>query len=550
MDKSIIHKLVLFIAAICTTFSVSAYDFEVDGIYYDKISDTSVEVTHDENFLDNNGAGYIGNVTIPETIEINGITYFVCGIDHYAFYGCTGLTSVTIPEGVTSIGYFAFSGCTGLTSVSIPASVTSIDHYAFSGCNGLTGIIINESNPKYASYDGVLFNKTYTELILCPVGKAGIYNIPEGVTSISLDAFSGCTGLTSVTIPTSVTSIGEGAFSGCISLTSVTISEGVISIDNYAFYGCTGLTSVIIPASVTSIGDSAFRNCTGLASVSIPEGVTSIEDFAFRSCTGLTSVAIPASVTSIAKGTFRNCTGLISVIIPEGVTSIEDDAFAYCMALNRVICFAETVPAFGYDVFTGIPTACSVYVPSGTGGSYASVDELASYTIKEFGMTVAPAELILEVGATAELTASYTVDGAAETEKEISSVLGTDYIWSSSAENVAAVSTSGQVTARNAGTTEIKAITRFGNTVFATSTANVGTSGILHVSADGIKISAMSGKIMIENIGDNQRVSAYTTSGICQISQVSKDGAVEIPTEAGKIYIIAVDGFATKVIAK
>lgn len=492
MDKSIIHKLVLFIAAICTTFSVSAYDFEVDGIYYDKISDTSVEVTHDENFLDNNGAGYSGNVTIPETIEINGITYFVCGIDHYTFYGCTGLTSVTIPEGVTSIGYYAFSGCNGLTSVSIPASVTSIDHYAFSGC----------------------------------------------------------TGLTSVTIPTSVTSIGEGAFSGCISLTSVIISEGVISIDNYAFYGCTGLTSVIIPASVTSIGDSAFRNCTGLASVSIPEGVTSIGDFAFRSCTGLTSVAIPASVTSIAKGTFRNCTGLISVIVPEGVTSIEDDAFAYCMALNRVICFAETVPAFGYDVFTGIPTACSVYVPSGTGDSYASVDELASYTIKEFGMTVAPAELILEVGATAELTASYTVDGAAETEKEISSVLGTDFIWSSSAENVAAVSTSGQVTARNAGTTEIKAITRFGNTVFATSTANVGTSGILHVSADGIKISAISGKIMIENIGDNQRVSAYTTSGICQISQVSKDGAVEIPTEAGKIYIIAVDGFATKVIAK
>lgn len=527
MDKSIIHKFVLFIAAICSTFSVSAYDFEVDGIYYDKISDTSVEVTNDDNFLDNNGAGYSGIVTIPETIEINGITYFVCGIGNYAFYGCTGLTSVaipasvtsiakgtfrnctglasvsipasvtsigddafrdctsltsfTIPEGVTSIGEDSFSGCTGLTSVVIPASVTSIGLSALRDCPCLTEIVINNNNPNYASIDGVLFNKTYTELILCSTSKAGLYNIPEGVTSISLHAFFGCTGLTSVTIPASVTSIGEGAF-----------------------WGCTGLTSVSIPASVTSIGKDTFWGCTGLTSVSIPEGVTSIDDFAFN----------------------------------------------YCMALNRVICFADTVPTFGYDVFADVPTTCSFYVPSGTGGSYASAKELASYTIKELGLTVTPAEVTLEVGTTAELTASYTVDGADETEAEISSVLGSEFIWSSSDENVAAVSTSGQVTARNAGTAEIKAITRFGNTVFATSTVNVGTSGILDVSANGIKIRAASGKIMVENIGENQKVSAYTIDGVCQIFQVSNEGTVEIPAETGKIYIIAVDGFATKVIAK
>ena len=220
------------------------------------------------------------------------------------------------------------------------------------------------------------------------------------------------------------------------------------------------------------------------------------------------------------------------------------------MALNKVICFAETVPTFGYGVFTEVPTTCGVYVPSGTRGSYASADELASYTIKEFGLIVTPAEVTLEVGAMAELTASYTVDGAAETETEISSVLGTEFLWSSSAENVAAVSTSGQVTALNSGTAEIKATTRFGNTVFATSTVNVGASGILDVSADGIKISAIPGKIMVENIDKNQKVSAYTTNGICQISQVSKDCTVEIPAETGKIYIIVVGSFATKVLAK
>ena len=549
MDKSIIHKLVLFIAAICTTFSVSAYDFEVDGIYYNKISDTSVEVTHDGSY-NNTGAGYSGVVIIPGIIEINGITYSVCGIGIRAFSNCPALTSVTIPDGVTSIGGNAFLGCTGLTSIFIPDGVTSISIGAFMSCTSLTEIIINENNPNYASIDGVLFNKTYTELMACPAGKAGIYNIPEGVISVCDGAFYSCTGLTSVTIPGGVTSIGNLAFWGCNDLTSVSIPASVTFIGTAAFCGCTGLTSITIPEGVTSISEGTFWACTGLTSVTIPGEATSIGTSAFRDCTGLTSVSIPDGVTSIESGVFSGCTGLTSVNISASVTSIRPFAFDGCTALNKVICFAETVPTFSHHVFDGVPTACSIYVPSGSRDSYASADELASYTIKEFGLTVTPAELTLEVGATAELTASYTIDGAAETEMEISSVLGTEFIWSSSAENVAAVSTSGQVTAHNAGTAEIKVIPSFGNTVFATSTVNVGTSGILDVSADGIKISAVSGKIMVENIGENQKVSAYTIDGICPIFQVSKDGTVEIPAETGKIYIIVVDGFATKVLAK
>ena len=676
MDKSIIHKLVLFIAAICTTFSVSAYDFEVDGIYYNKISDTSVEVTHDGSY-NNTGAGYSGVVIIPGIIEINGITYSVCGIGIRAFSNCPALTSVTIPDGVTSIGGNAFLGCTGLTSIFIPDGVTSISIGAFMSCTSLTEIIINENNPNYASIDGVLFNKTYTELMACPAGKAGIYNIPEGVISVCDGAFYSCTGLTSVTIPGGVTSIGNlafwgcndltsvsipasvtfigtAAFCGCTGLTSITIPEGVTSISEGTFWACTGLTSVTIPGEATSIGTSAFRDCTGLTSVSISEGVTSIDTSAFRGCSDLTSVTIPTSVTSIGGDAFYGCTGLTSVTIPEGVTSIGGgafygctglteiiinennpnyasidgvlfnktyselilcpagkagiyniptsvtsiDSFAFysctgltsvsipdgvtsiesgvfsgctgltsvnisasvtsirpfafdgCTALNKVICFAETVPTFSHHVFDGVPTACSIYVPSGSRDSYASADELASYTIKEFGLTVTPAELTLEVGATAELTASYTVDGAAETETEFSSVLGSEFIWSSSAENVATVSNSGQVTARNVGTAEIKVVTRYGNTVFATSAVNVGTSGILDVTADGIEIRATPGKILLENIGENQKVSAFTIDGICQIIQMSNDGTVEIPAETGKIYIIVVDGFATKVLAK
>ncbi|MEE3404803.1 MAG: leucine-rich repeat domain-containing protein, partial [Acutalibacteraceae bacterium] len=118
--------------------------------------------------------------------------------------------------------------------------------------------------------------------------QAEIEGVP--VTEIGESAFSGCTGLTSITIPDSVTSIGNSAFSGCTGLTSITIPDSVTSIGNYAFSGCTGLTSITIPDSVTSIGSSAFSGCTGLTSITIPDSVISIGDGAFSGCTGLTSI--------------------------------------------------------------------------------------------------------------------------------------------------------------------------------------------------------------------------------------------------------------------
>ena len=176
-----------------------------------------------------------------------------------------------------------------------------------------------------------------TTITTANIPSSVTYNsISYSVTSIGSSAFSGCSGLTSVTIPNSVTSIGSSAFYGCSGLTSIEIPNSVTSIGSSAFSGCSGLTSVPIPNSVTSIGDYAFYNCTGLTSVTIPNSVTSIGEGAFVTCTGLTSVTIGNSVTSIGKYAFVGCSGLTSVTIPNSVTSIGSQAFDGCTGLTSV----------------------------------------------------------------------------------------------------------------------------------------------------------------------------------------------------------------------
>ena len=236
-----------------------------------------------------------GEVVIPRSIQ----GYPVKTIDPVAFRNRSGITKVTIPDSVTSIGRDAFYGCTGLKSVTIPDNA-SIGAGAFTSCYRLTSVTIPDSVTSIGAY---AFHFCTGLKSAGPIGSGCDYQF-GWTTEIPNYAFSGCSGLTSVTIPDSVTSIGEGAFSGCSGLKSVTIPDSVTSIDEGAFYGCSGLTSVTIPDNVTYIGINAFSGCSGLKSVTIPDSVTFIGSQAFYGCSGLTSLTIPDSVTFIGGRAF------------------------------------------------------------------------------------------------------------------------------------------------------------------------------------------------------------------------------------------------------
>ena len=383
---------------------------------YEKTFDTAgthtlvVKYTKDSSSNYGDDEGEIYNIALgiakDDTVSL---VYRVASIGNDAFFGCSSLVSVVIPNGVTTIGGYAFNDCTGLTSVVIPNSVTSIGDYAFDYCSGLTSITIPNSVTSIGScmfrnctgLTSITIPNSVTSIGYCAFQsctRLTSITIPNSVTSIGSFAFTDCTGLTSITIPNSVTSIGSSAFSGCTGLTSITIPNSVTSIDGCAFEGCTGLTSITIPNSVTSIGNSAFkgtawynnqpdgvvyagkvlyeykgtmplntsvtvkdgtlgiagsafRDCTGLTSITIPNSVTNIEYYAFYGCTGLTSITIPNSVTSIGSCMFRNCTGLTSITIPNSVTSIGYCAFQSCTRLTSIT-IPNSVTSIGSNAFS------------------------------------------------------------------------------------------------------------------------------------------------------------------------------------------------------
>ena len=285
------------------------------------------------------------SITIPNSVT---------SIGSHAFDSCNGLTSITIPDSVTSIGSNAFYNCSSLTSITIPNRVTSIGYCVFTNCESLASITVDNDNSIYSSVDGVLFNKTKTEIICYPAGKSSTsYNIPNDVTNIGDNAFSGCTSFTSITIPNSVTHIGKGAFEYCTSLESITLpfvgssrtasrtsdalfgyifgyaTSTTISYKVKAYYNNTNSAwyYYLIPPSIKTviitdaaqIPYGAFYNCKNITSITLSDSVTTIDDTAFYNCTSLENISIPSRVTSLSGSAFSSCTALENV----NVSSLE-----------------------------------------------------------------------------------------------------------------------------------------------------------------------------------------------------------------------------------
>ena len=273
------------------------------------------------------------------------------------------ITTVVIEQGVTSIGEGAFWGCANLEKVTIPSSVTAIKASAFAYCDKMTAVHISD----LASWCGVsfeLYNESplyYAHHLYLNGEEIHKLVIPEGVKSISMGTFLGCSDITSVTFPDGLENIGHYAFEGCSELTKVIVPNSVTSIGDGAFRNCEALVSATLPTGLTHIANSMFEGCESLFSITIPTSVTSIGDAAFMGCKGLSAVTLPAGLTSIGISCFRGCNSLTSVNLPQGLTAINIQTFYECYNLKSVN-IPQSVETIGERAFYGCGQLSAVHI--------------------------------------------------------------------------------------------------------------------------------------------------------------------------------------------
>ena len=282
----------------------------------------------------------------------------VIKIGNEAFAGCEKIESINIPDSVTEIGERTFANCSKLSNVKLSKNLEYMGGRAFGSCEKITQIEIPKSldncgNSGYASYHG-------------PFGAcSGLKKIifEEGTKEISNNLFRGCTGLEEISIPASVIKIERYTFADCTNLKNVYFSNGVKNVENNAFTNCTSLTKVNIPDTVDSIGNSAFSGCTNLVEVHLPDKLKEIASDTFSGCKKLTTINFPSTLTMIGNSAFSGCESLPEAILPSGVEKIESNAFKNCKALKKAA-VPDTVSSIGSSAFYGCETLTDITLGS------------------------------------------------------------------------------------------------------------------------------------------------------------------------------------------
>ena len=465
------QRLLLFITALMLCIGAKATTIQViDGLKYIIYTDQNYAVLTGNNYTQN-------KIVIPASITWAGKKYPVTELGVKSFYGCSSLTSITIPSSVTSLGNECFRECSSLTSVTIPSSVTSLGNSCFSGCTGLTSI-----------------------------------NISSSVTSLGEKCFYNCSNLTSITIPSSVTRLGNDCFENCSSLTSITIPSSVTSLGWFCFSRCSSLTSVTIPSSVTSLGEYCFSSCSSLTSVTIPSSVTRLGKYCFSSCSSLTSITIPSSVTRLGDECFEGCNNLYSVNIQSPKITLDSECFASTIITDFTI-IATTPPTISDDCFNGcsidkaklrVPKAsvssyqsAAVWKSFGTivsvdGGEVSSECEKPSISYVsgklKFGCQTPGAEY------------HYTIKAA----DECTEALAKDEVSLAARYDISCFATAKGYTRSKTATAKLYWIS-----------ANIETDGITPATQmRGVVVSTEGGIVTLSGLKENERVTFYNVSGI------------------------------------
>ena len=550
-------KITFLIITMLLPLIAMADAVEVDGIYYNLIAKgNAAEVTKSPS-------KYSGSVTIPSTISSGGVDYNVMVIGDEAFAGCLNLTSITMPNSITSIGFEAFASCTSLTSITIPNSVTSISNDAFISCTSLTSINIPNSVtsiPQRAFAACTSLSSITIPNSVTKIGEAAFSDctsltsitIPNSVTRIDKEAFQNCVSISSITIPNSVTSLGGYVFEDCSGLISVSIPNSVTSIGWYVFSGCTSLTSIIIPNSVTSLEQGAFQNCKSLSSITLSNSITSIGTNTFSGCTSLTSIIIPNSVTSIGNNALLNCTMLNSVTISNNITSIGEWAFAGCSQLTDVYCLAENVPYTYTNAFdNSYINFVTLHVPETSVAAYSNAEpwkNFKSIVGIDDGGTTQKCEKPSISYQNGKLTFSSETDGA-----DFAYTINDDDVKQGNGAEVQLTATyTITVYAQKAGYINSDVATATLCWIDQEPTKEGIVDGIVNVPSRAIMISSEGGLLTINGAEDGTLIEVYKLDGTQAGASESKNGSARIYTnlQPGNIAIVKTDKKSFKVVIR